>query len=106
MTLTIPPGLPPDAAAALELSDERDEHLRLRLAAFRDGWQAAEQAHADDYALGYVDGLLRRKHLEHDAVAAAQLEVRRWTVHGEPRTRETFSLPHPDDYPGRGGAAA
>jgi len=90
----------------LELSDERDQwHARV-LGAYREGWQAAERAHADDYHLGYVDGLLRRKHLEHDAVEAAQLDARRWMVHGEPRTRETFSLPHPDDYPGRGGAAA
>ena len=35
----------------------------------------------------------------------ADLERRRWTLRGEPRTRETFGLPHPDDFPGRREAA-
>lgn len=90
--------------ALLELSDERDASLRRRLAAFREGYHAAELAHAADYSIGYVDGLLRRKHLEHDAVDAAKLYARRWELRGEPRTRETFSQPHPDDFTGRGAA--
>lgn len=27
-------------------------------------------------------------------------EARRWNVRGEPRTRATFGLPHPDDFQG------
>lgn len=104
MTPTIPPGLPPDAAAALELSDERDLYLRMRLAAFREGWRAAELAHADDYSRGYADGLMRRKHAEHEAVEALRLYLRRWELRGHARTRRTFSDPHPDDF--TGGAEA
>lgn len=71
-------------------------------AVFLLGWRLAERAHADDYDCGYVDGLLRRKHLEHDAVDAAKLEVLRWGPGG----REHFGDPRPGDYPGQGGAAA
>lgn len=28
------------------------------------------------------------------------LEERRWTVRDQPRTRATFALPHPADFPG------
>jgi phosphosulfolactate phosphohydrolase-like enzyme len=92
---------PPDIAALLALSDERDQWERRLLAAERAGWQAAGRAHADGYHAGYIDGLLRRKHLEHDAVEAAKLYARRWTLRGEQRTRETFGEPHPGDYQGR-----
>jgi len=100
VTPTIPPGLPPDAAAALELSDERDLYLRMRLAAFREGWRAAEAAHADDYSRGYHDGVLRRKHAEHEAVEALRLYLCRWELRGGRRTRATFAEPHPADFTG------
>ena len=41
-------------ADLLELSDLLDGQLRMRLQAFREGWRAAELAHADDYHRGYV----------------------------------------------------
>ena len=88
----------------LEVSDLLDDQLRERLQAFREGWRAAELAHADDYDLGYVAGLLRRKHLEHNAVDVAKVYARRWELRGEPRTRRTFGQPHPDDFAGRGAA--
>jgi hypothetical protein len=91
---------PAEAERLIALSDERDLWQRLCLSAFREGWQAAEQAHADDYDLGYVDGLLRRKHIEHDAVEAAKLEVLRWGPGG----REHYADPRPGDYPGREAA--
>jgi hypothetical protein len=83
-------------AAWLRLSDERDIQLALRLASWREGWRAAERAHADDYHCGYVDGLLRRKHLEHDAVEAARIELARWGPGG----REHFGNPRPGEYAG------
>jgi hypothetical protein len=33
------------------------------------------------------------------ALRLSQAEVT-WSVRGEPRTRETFGRPHPDDFPG------
>ena len=99
-----PPELPPDVAAVLELSDERDVHLRLRREAFREGWQAAEVAHADDYNRGYHDGVLRRKHAEHEAVEALRLYLRRWELRGGRRTRATFAEAHPADFTGGPGA--
>jgi hypothetical protein len=35
----------------------------------------------------------------------AEFELKRWAVRGEPRGREAFGQPHPDDYQGRKGAA-
>lgn len=95
---------PPDIASLLDLSDERDRQLKLRRAAFREGWRAAEAAHADDYSRGYHDGVLRRKHAEHEAVEALRLYLRRWELRGGRRTRATFAEPHPDDF--TGGAEA
>lgn len=89
-------------ADVLSLSDERDRWERLCLAAFREGWRAAEHAHAHDYSLGYVDGLFRRKHIEHSVVDAAKLELARWGPGG----RERFADPRPGDFPGRGVTAA
>lgn len=80
----------------LEVSDLLDGELRLRLAAFREGWQAAERAHADDYSAGFNDGLLRRKHIEHGAVEAARIELARWGPGG----REHFGDPQPGDFTG------
>lgn len=93
-----------DAVAGLvSLSDYLDRLLRLRLAAWREGYAAAELAHADDYDRGFHDGRMAVKRAQHDAVDLCELEGRRWELRGEPRTRQTFGLPHPDDY--QGGAA-
>lgn len=87
---------PADIAAFLELSDERDQWERYVLAMWRDGWHAAELAHAGDYHHGYIDGILGRKHAEHDAVEALRLELRRWGPGG----REHFGDPRPGDFTG------
>jgi hypothetical protein len=76
----------------------RDDPLEAWRRAYREGYQAAEAAHQDDYHRGYVDGLLRRKHIEHDAVEAAKLEALRWGPGG----RSAFGEPRPGDFTGRG----
>jgi hypothetical protein len=91
-------------AELLAVSDERDLQLRLRLADRAEGY-------ALGYAVGYDAGRLdEARDLEaayHEMASRvarggpsyAELERRRWTVHGEPRTRETFAQPHPADRP-------
>lgn len=84
----------------LALSDERDLHLRLRLAAWRDGWDACL-----DYLADQIGGRIM-------PATPTDLELRRWHVccgtcrrsghragctRCEDRTRATFSQPHPDD---------
>lgn len=85
----------------IELSNERDLWLRLLLDSARDA-----------YAAGYADGRAAER-IEADRAwaerpapvvrggdALADLERRRWTVRGEPRTRAEYGDPHPDDYTG------
>jgi hypothetical protein len=91
-------------AELIKLSDVLDVQLRLRLDAFREGWHAAEVAHAGDYERGFADGVMSVKHAQHDAHRLVDLDARRWELRGEKRTRETFSQPHPDDYLGNGAA--
>jgi len=88
-------------ADLLEVSDLLDASLRLRLAAFREGYQAAELAHADDYRRGLIDGALARKRAQHDLVELARLDALRWGPGG----REHFGDPRPGDFQGREGAA-
>jgi hypothetical protein len=85
----------------LELSDERE----LWLTRLLDAERAA-------YMLGYADGRADEACDADRAWAAvpvqrvrsgqalAELEVRRWELRGDARTRETFGNPHPDDYTG------
>ena len=90
----------------LALSDERDTWMRRLLSAGRDSYR---RGLADGIALGR-----RLEAAERDAAwkaiarpaarggpSHAELERKRFTVRGEPRTREAFGLPHPDDYKGR-----
>jgi len=75
----------------------------------------AAAAHAADragFARGHAVGYSARAaelELDWQAIARpaanggpswAELERKRWTLRGEPRTRATFGLPHPDDFPG------
>jgi hypothetical protein len=85
-------------AELLELSDLLDGQLRMRLAAFREGYELGGEA---GYQAGYVDGILARKHAQHQLVEDLAVYLRRWDGR-----REDFGKPRPGDYPGRGGAAA
>ncbi len=90
----------PGVAAVLERSDERDRYTQRIIDAWRDGYAAAEAAHADDYEAGFADGAMALKAAQHDACRLAELEARRWSLRGEPRTRQSFAQPHPADYQG------
>ena len=90
----------PGRAPLLELSDERDQWERLCATAYRDGYQAAETAHQDDYERGLVAGALARKRAQHDLVEMARLDVARWG----PAGREHFADPRAGDF--TGGAEA
>lgn len=78
----------------LARSNERDQYERRILAAWTDGYAAAEQAHAEDYDQGLCDGALARKRAEHDLVQAAALDVARWG----PAGREHYGDARPGDY--------
>lgn len=82
----------------LNISDERDQWRRLADQLWRDGFEAAELARADDYARGLADGAYCRKRAQQDLVEAARLDLLRWGDAG----REHFSDPRPGDFPGRG----
>jgi hypothetical protein len=63
------------------------------------------------FLAGYAEAeaaMARRWHEHADPIARTdpQLLRRRWSLRGEPRTRETFGRAHRDDYnPGTGGGA-
>jgi hypothetical protein len=82
------------------LSDERDQWQRRIAQAWRDGYEAGEQTHAEDYGRGVIDGATCRKRAEQDLVEWARLEVARWG----PAGRARFGDRRPGDYPGRGAA--
>jgi len=92
-----PDGLRDALSGLLEYSDLMDTQLRLRLAAFREGYDTGRET---GYAQGYADGVLDRKHTQQDIYEALRLSVRRWELRGEPRSQGTFGRPHPGDYPG------
>jgi hypothetical protein len=93
-----------DCAWWVALSDERDLALRLRLAAWRNGYrlgrehgwkQGYEAACADQEAAWHeVAGRVARGA---NQPTFAELERRRWGPGG----REHFADPRPGDYPGR-----
>ncbi len=97
-------------AELLERSDERDLYETRIERAHRDGWRAGW---AEGYDMGRRDEGAERDQAWNEIARPVtrggpthdELERKRWTVRGEPRTRETFGLPHPDDYQGREGAA-
>jgi len=92
-------------------SDRRDRELQARLDAWQEGRNVALAALSDSYEDGFTDGVLAYKKAQHATHKAAEdlrdwviaeeaIEHVRWELRGEPRTRETFALPHPDDYTG------
>lgn len=92
-------------AALAELSDERDRWLERLLRAWREGWRAG-------YGAGFREGredahreMAAAWHAVADPAASggsgfAEVEKQRWELRGEPRNRQTFGRPHPDDFPG------
>ncbi len=93
-------------SALLELSDERDTWLRRIDAAWREGFAAGS---ARQYSRGYaaaVADVKRAQHALYDHLRKLPADTERWSVRGEPRTRETYANPHPEDYQGRGRDAA
>lgn len=114
MTATAPaPAM--NAAAVLDLSDERDAELELRHRAYQEGHMEGSRAQWDE---GYAAAVADMKRAQHDTVTELQLDLRRWhlccgpcrrTGHRdgctrcENRTRATFGDAHPDD---RGGDLA
>jgi hypothetical protein len=93
-------------AGLLARSDLIDKTLRLRLAAYREGYQAG---HERGYQSGYAacDSELRRSWyaathpIAVSGVPHEELERRRWGPGG----RAGAGDPRPGDYPGRDGAA-
>lgn len=93
-------------AELLELSDERDRWQSRLGDEYRIGWKLGYAAAIDqgrrleaaerDRAWNRAAQSIARGGRTH-----AELERRRWALRGDPRTRETFGQPHPDDYPGR-----
>ena len=86
------------AQLVIALSDERDEWRRFAWQLWREGFEAAELARADDYARGLADGAYCRKRAQQDLVEAARLDRLRWGDAG----RAHFGDPRPGDFPGRG----
>jgi hypothetical protein len=111
-----------EIAAFLALSDERDAYERRITAAWHEGFAAGELAHAGDRGAGFAAGVAALKRQIRGEVEDFQVEMRRWHVccgdcrralppqrrcqkrggcsRCEVRTRETYGLPHPDDYMG------
>jgi hypothetical protein len=99
---------PVRVAGVLAQSDEADWWLRRLLAAERraydlgrqDGYREGRQAEAaerDQAWNSWAAPLARR------LADGVDLQARRWKLRGEPRTRETFGLPHPGDRHGGDG---
>jgi hypothetical protein len=78
-----------EIARLTALSDERDLQLRLRLAAWQDGWNACLDHFAD---------LIGDRVFPRDV---GELEVKRYGPGG----RQHAADPRPGDFPGRGEAA-
>jgi hypothetical protein len=102
---------PDERAEILRDSDEREADLQLRHDAFREGLRLGRTAGNAEGRSAAEREISQAWHEVAAPVARggpsyAELESARWAVHGEPRTRETFGQPHPDDYLGREAEAA
>lgn len=96
-----------EVAALLALSDERDQWQRRLLEAERAAYLAG---YADGRADAHRDAdrawAARPPLPVPDNLTHAEIEARRWELHGERRTRETFGRPHTADFRGRNKEAA
>lgn len=81
-------------ARLLAYSDEVDKQLRLRLAAWREGFAAGERAHEDDYERGVHDGRMLNKRAEHYVNDLFKLQVKRYGAVSRP-----VLCPVPEDFP-------
>jgi hypothetical protein len=104
--ITGPGPEPMSVAGWLSLSAERDRQLRLRHGYWREGhrhgyergWRAGYEAARREQEAAWRPLAARVARGASDPTFA-ELERRRWAVHGEQRTRETFGRPHPADRP-------
>ena len=94
-------------ARVIALSDERDTWLRWVLAAWRDGYAAGRDSMDNAVTTAYIDGLLRRKGIEHEhirALTGGTCRVDLWQDQQRrtwgPGGREHFADPEPGDYAG------
>jgi hypothetical protein len=92
------------------LSDERDLwQLRIRQAwraAFDLGFKLGRRAGLEEAEAGQARAWRAvAQPVASGGASYDELERRRWWLRDEQRDRETFGRPHPDDYPGRDGAA-
>ena len=92
----------------LALSDERDTWQRAALQREREAFRRGlDEGTGEGWRLGYEAARAEQEAFWHEAASrvargandptCAELERRRWTVHGEQRTRATFGRPHPAD---------
>jgi hypothetical protein len=98
------PGIAVAVGELLAYSDALDAALAEAHAAEVRGYRRGA---ADGYALGVADRLEAAAADQREIAAiarhiaarpdAAEMERRRWTVRGEPRTRATFAGPHHED---------
>lgn len=88
-------------AALLDRLDADELNQRRFQNFWHAGWTACEFFLSDRYEAGFADGVMALKRAQHDAHRLAELDALRWSVRGEPRSREDFGDPHPGDY--RGG---
>lgn len=94
--VTQPADNPQDPVSLLlGLSDERDLELKLRLAAYREGYAAAAAQFPGYYERGYTDAQSDRKAAEHGAVRDWRHHLRMWDG-----LREDFGKPRDGDYAG------
>jgi hypothetical protein len=95
----------PELVAALVDAIDPDAEIRYRRALAQEAALAErERAWAEGYAAAVADVKAAQHALYNHLRGLAEIEARRWTVRGEPRTRATFGQPHKDDYPGREAA--
>jgi hypothetical protein len=87
-------------AELVEQSNLLDLTLKLRLAAWRDGYRAAAAQFEACYERGYTDAQLDYKAIHHGVIHDLRQHLRTWDG-----LRTHFGDPRPGDYPGQDGAA-
>jgi hypothetical protein len=97
--------IPPELVAALVEAIDPEAEIRYRQQLAREAASAErERAWSEGYLAAVAELKAVQLGLYDQLRGVREIEVRRWTVRGEPRTRATFGQPHKDDYPGRAAA--